>query len=444
MFCFQFGLFFLKAKVREATNDEKWGPTGIQMQELAQHTLTYESYPEVMGMLWKRMLQDSSFSWRRVYKSLTLLNYLVTHGSERVVTSAREHVYELRRLENFTFIDEMGKDQGINVRQKAKLLIELIQDDDKIRQERKKAKQYKDKFIGVSSESAYANRLCFYFCIRLCVGVNCGIISSFFSYRDSWSDFPTKSDKYDSSYKEDFEDRVEKPKDIENIEEPESNEPTNASISLPKQFIDSSKKPKARNLKKIDLGAAAIYAQEHRQDNQQEPSATVTQPVANQNADLLNDLFSNMNVAPKNDLLSLDTTDQFNSNTTTVEDSFADFTKYEESGTTAAEPSNEEFADFQCAFDTAAPSNNSMTVNLFNDCSQIIQQPNVVSANSFTAMNPFLTATQTMAQPTQTLVQPTLLPTTTPTPLAPVTVSSKTNTTQKIGKQRTCLLYSKL
>lgn len=128
------------------------------MQEIAQHTFTYEHFPEVMGMLWKRMLQDSAYSWRRIYKALSLLNYLLTHGSERVVTSAREHIYDLRRLENFTYIDEMGKDQGINVRQKAKLLIDLIQDDEKIRQERKKAKKYKDKFIGVSSESASYNR----------------------------------------------------------------------------------------------------------------------------------------------------------------------------------------------------------------------------------------------------------------------------------------------
>lgn len=129
------------------------------MQELAQHTFTYEHFPEVMGMLWKRMIQDNAYNWRRVYKSLLLLSYLVTNGSERVVTSAREHIYDLRRLENYTYVDEIGKDQGINVRHKAKLLIEMIQDDDKIRQERKKAKQYKDKFIGVSSEATHANRL---------------------------------------------------------------------------------------------------------------------------------------------------------------------------------------------------------------------------------------------------------------------------------------------
>jgi len=58
----------VEAKVREATNDEAWGPTGSQMQELAQYTFTYEHYPEVMAMLWRRMLYDNRNNWRRVYK----------------------------------------------------------------------------------------------------------------------------------------------------------------------------------------------------------------------------------------------------------------------------------------------------------------------------------------------------------------------------------------
>jgi len=58
----------VEAKVREATNEEAWGPTGSQMQELAQYTFTYEHFPEVMSMLWRRMLFDNKGSWRRVYK----------------------------------------------------------------------------------------------------------------------------------------------------------------------------------------------------------------------------------------------------------------------------------------------------------------------------------------------------------------------------------------
>lgn len=77
---------------------------------------------------------------------------MIKNGSERVVTSAREHIYDLRSLENFSFIDEMGKDQGVNIRHKVKELVEFIQDDDRLREERKKAKKNKDKYIGMSSD----------------------------------------------------------------------------------------------------------------------------------------------------------------------------------------------------------------------------------------------------------------------------------------------------
>ncbi|XP_071441690.1 telomere length regulation protein TEL2 homolog [Hetaerina americana] len=143
----------VEVKVREATNDDAWGPTGVLMQEIAQATFTFEHFPEVMSMLWKRMLQDNKRNWRRTYKSLLLLAYLVRNGSERVVTSAREHIYDLRGMENYTCVDEFGKDQGINVRYKVRELIEFIQDDDRLREERKKAKKNKDKYVGMSSDS---------------------------------------------------------------------------------------------------------------------------------------------------------------------------------------------------------------------------------------------------------------------------------------------------
>lgn len=76
-----------------------------------------------------------------------------------MVTSSREHIYDLRSLENYTFTDENGKDQGINVRHKVRELIDFIQDDDKLREERKKAKKNRDKYIGMSSDAMGGMRM---------------------------------------------------------------------------------------------------------------------------------------------------------------------------------------------------------------------------------------------------------------------------------------------
>ncbi|VDN04224.1 unnamed protein product [Thelazia callipaeda] len=139
-----------ESKVREATNEDPWGPTGPQMAEIAHMTYQYDAFPEIMSMLWKRMLQDNRNAWRR---SLTLLHYLLRNGSERVVSNARDHLFEMRTLESYKFMDEKGKDQGLNVRHRATVLFDLIQDDEKLKAERKKAKlEGKEKYQGYSKD----------------------------------------------------------------------------------------------------------------------------------------------------------------------------------------------------------------------------------------------------------------------------------------------------
>lgn len=39
---------------------------------------------------------------------------MIKHGSERVVDDARSHLSTLKMLRNFHYVDEKGKDQGIN------------------------------------------------------------------------------------------------------------------------------------------------------------------------------------------------------------------------------------------------------------------------------------------------------------------------------------------
>ncbi|EDQ87750.1 uncharacterized protein MONBRDRAFT_33107 [Monosiga brevicollis MX1] len=143
----------IEVKVREATNpDEAWGPHGTLMSEIAQATYSYEEYPEAMNMLWKRILKDrEGRNWRRIYKGLLVLAHLIRNGSSRVIDSARDHVYDLRQLERFEFLDKMGKDQGINVRQKSKDLCDLLADDERLRAERRTAKTNRKRYKGVAN-----------------------------------------------------------------------------------------------------------------------------------------------------------------------------------------------------------------------------------------------------------------------------------------------------
>jgi epsin len=100
-------------------------------------------------MIYRRFTEKAAEEWRQIYKALQLLEFLIKHGSERVIDDARGHITLLKMLRQFHFIDQNGKDQGINVRNRAKELAELLGDVERIRNERKKARSNKAKYTGV-------------------------------------------------------------------------------------------------------------------------------------------------------------------------------------------------------------------------------------------------------------------------------------------------------
>ncbi|CAK9197751.1 unnamed protein product [Sphagnum troendelagicum] len=140
----------IEVKVLEATSNEPWGPHGTIMADIAQATRNFNDYQLIMANLYKR-LNDIGRNWRHVYKSLTVLEYLVANGSERVIDELREHTYHIQTLVDFQYIEASGKDQGINVRKKAQNLVSLINDKERIREVRQKANANREKYRGVSS-----------------------------------------------------------------------------------------------------------------------------------------------------------------------------------------------------------------------------------------------------------------------------------------------------
>ncbi|KAJ8371805.1 hypothetical protein AAFF_G00299830 [Aldrovandia affinis] len=137
-------------KVREATSNDPWGPSSSLMSEISDLTFNVVAFAEVMGMVWKR-LNDHGKNWRHVYKALTLLDYLVKTGSERVAQQCRENVFTVQTLRDFQHVDRDGKDQGVNVREKAKQLVALVRDEERLKQERAQALKTKERMAGLAT-----------------------------------------------------------------------------------------------------------------------------------------------------------------------------------------------------------------------------------------------------------------------------------------------------
>uniref|UniRef100_A0A4W5MPI5 Epsin 1a n=1 Tax=Hucho hucho TaxID=62062 RepID=A0A4W5MPI5_9TELE len=140
-------------KVREATSNDPWGPSSSLMSEIADLTYNVVAFSEIMSMVWKR-LNDHGKNWRHVYKAMTLMEYLIKTGSERVAQQCRENIYAVQTLKDFQFIDRDGKDQGVNVREKAKQLVTLLKDEERLREERIHALKTKEKMAQTTSASS--------------------------------------------------------------------------------------------------------------------------------------------------------------------------------------------------------------------------------------------------------------------------------------------------
>ncbi|CCU98032.1 unnamed protein product [Malassezia sympodialis ATCC 42132] len=128
----------IEAKVREATNDDPWGASSTLMQEIAQA----HDFHEIMPTIFRRFVEKEAKDWRQIYKALQLLEYLVKNGAEKVVDEARAHLATIKILRNFHYIDDQGKDQGINT---------LLSDVDMIRAERRKARANRSKYQGTGN-----------------------------------------------------------------------------------------------------------------------------------------------------------------------------------------------------------------------------------------------------------------------------------------------------
>lgn len=91
-------------------------------------------------------------------QALTLLDYLAKTGSERVAQQCRENAFTIQTLRDFQYVDRDGRDQGVNVREKAKQLVALLRDEDRLRLERAQALKTKERMAGSGVPPSYPSR----------------------------------------------------------------------------------------------------------------------------------------------------------------------------------------------------------------------------------------------------------------------------------------------
>ncbi|KAM7384784.1 hypothetical protein PAMA_011912 [Pampus argenteus] len=141
-----------EVKVREATSNDPWGPSSSQMADISDLTYNVVACNEIMTMLWKRLKDDRN--WRHIHKSLTLLEYLLKTGDDRVLLKMKDNIYIVKALTEYRFVEKDGKDQGVSVREKAAVVLVLMEDDEKLKEERDFAVKTREKTSKDSAASS--------------------------------------------------------------------------------------------------------------------------------------------------------------------------------------------------------------------------------------------------------------------------------------------------
>lgn len=146
----------LENKVRAATNESPWAASGSDLMEIAQASFSREDYALITSILWQRL---GSTRWRCVYKALEMLRHLLMHGSSRILDESRAAVTHIEALEHYRSIDPVTrKDDGVNVRRRAKHVAALIRDERLLQEERDANKALRAK-LGSSGRNTSGTRI---------------------------------------------------------------------------------------------------------------------------------------------------------------------------------------------------------------------------------------------------------------------------------------------
>ena len=103
-----------------------------------------------MKLIWQTV-DNQARTWKMLFKALTLIQFLIKNGNERVVEECRDHLHSIRPLQDYNFY-EGTVDKGSGVRDLSKAVVELLSSNEMIRSEREKARQLRHKFTGVGND----------------------------------------------------------------------------------------------------------------------------------------------------------------------------------------------------------------------------------------------------------------------------------------------------
>ncbi|XP_019180501.1 PREDICTED: epsin-3 [Ipomoea nil] len=140
----------------DATGNDVGTPDNITMTMIAEASYESEDYWKIVDVLHRRLDEIDWMQWRQLYKSLVLLEFLIIHGPDDLGTEFLCDVEIIKELGSFKYRDERGFDWGLMMQRKSERILNLLQDDDALKQARLKAQRISGEIHGFGSSTSPA------------------------------------------------------------------------------------------------------------------------------------------------------------------------------------------------------------------------------------------------------------------------------------------------
>ncbi|CAD8083427.1 unnamed protein product [Paramecium sonneborni] len=142
----------LEQTLSESTSNENWNTPTKLLQELAEASYGYTSCDIIMKFIWKRLDSDNR-EWRRILKTLNIIEYLIKNGAPHCVGEFRNNISKIRSFSDFFLVDQ-GSDKGLSIRDKTKQLVDLLSNENLIIEERESAKKIRERLAAAGGVGA--------------------------------------------------------------------------------------------------------------------------------------------------------------------------------------------------------------------------------------------------------------------------------------------------
>eukprot|EP00425_Heterocapsa_triquetra_P046918 CAMPEP_0195069712 /NCGR_PEP_ID=MMETSP0448-20130528/13951_1 /TAXON_ID=66468 /ORGANISM="Heterocapsa triquestra, Strain CCMP 448" /LENGTH=267 /DNA_ID=CAMNT_0040101347 /DNA_START=1 /DNA_END=800 /DNA_ORIENTATION=+ len=140
----------LENQLKEATGPENWGVGNSVLQGIAAATQDQNDCEFVIQYVFDVLKEKNDKKWRRIQKSLTLIEALLKYGSDYAIDSIRRELWRIQQWREHRVM-EAGKDVGSGIRFKAQSIVEMCNDSQMLQQERDKAQNLSTKMSGIGA-----------------------------------------------------------------------------------------------------------------------------------------------------------------------------------------------------------------------------------------------------------------------------------------------------